>query len=193
MEITKGPYLQGPGETEMTIMWVTDAPGEAVLSYGEGALDRRVSVKPGGPVTHEKGLRDKTPVESFFYEVRLTGLKPGTVYRYQVRAGDAQSKTSFFRTVPAKVGKFTFIAYGDSRTWGDRVHVEHAQVASRFDKHDPAFILHSGDLVYKADRYYEWKTMFFDPLHNVIDHIPIWPVRGNHEGRGPAAFSLTHP
>ena len=186
-EITKGPYLQNPGTTEMTVMWVTDAPGDAVLSYGEKSPDTKITVQPGEAVTHEKAWKDKeTLAKSWFYEVRLKGLKPGTTYRYQVEAGQDRSRETFFETVPAQVGKFTFIAYGHSRSYGDQPHVAHQKVAANFDKHKPAFILHSGDLVYEGSRHYEYKTMFFDPLRDVIDHIPLWPVRGNHEYEGAA-------
>jgi predicted phosphodiesterase len=180
-EIVNGPYIQRPSETEITVMWVTDTPGKGEVAYGEKDFDKTVSVEPGEPVTHEKGFKDKTLVKSYFYKVRLKELKPGTTYRYRVQAAGAESAASAFSTVPPKVGAFTFIAYGDSRLWGDTVHVVHQKIGAQFDRHQPAFILHCGDFVCSGNRHCEWKTMYFDPLKNVINHIPLWPVTGNHE------------
>ena len=177
-EITKGPYLQWPGKTGMTIMWEADAGGEAVVHYGEKKPDKKLEVKPARPVTHTRNYQDDKEVTSHWYATRLEKLKPGTTYKYYVAIGKTKSKEAAFRTSPEKGEKFTFIAYGDSRGSGG----EHGELAAMFPGHSPSFILHTGDFVNTGEVYFQWQDMFFDPLKNIISRVPLWPSRGNHDG-----------
>jgi|GEM_PF-5702404 len=73
--ITQGPYLVDPGETSVTIVWMTDTPAHSKVVYGpeNGGLAFEVE-----PVKH--GL---IPVGTL-HTVRLTGLEPGRNYQYRV-------------------------------------------------------------------------------------------------------------
>ncbi len=183
-EITKGPFLQNPQKTAITIMWESDVETRAYVLYGEKLLDNKKSVKLSNVYEDTRSEKDDTVVTSYSYEARIRDLKPGTTYNYQVIMGDdkkvVKSRKSYFETVPERIEKFTFIAYGDSRT---RIDI-HARIASQFDRHHPAFIIHGGDYVDKGKYWQEWKEQFFDPAGPIIDHIPIWATRGNHDGRG---------
>ncbi len=158
-------------------MWISRRGGQRTLRYGAGeTLDREVRVKPARAVEGED--------TEHIYEARLTGLRPGISYRYELDCGSAGS----FRTFSDEPGRLTFIAYGDTRSNPEVA----ARVAGCFDGHDPAFILHTGDML-KTGRHEEWKPYFFDPLRGVTDRIPLWPARGNHEGDGESfrqVFSL---
>jgi len=149
-------------------MWISRRGGEQTVRYGAGeTLDQAVRAKPARAVEGEG--------TEHVYEARLTGLEPGTSYRYRLDSGSAGS----FRTLPENPSRLTFIAYGDTRSNPEVA----ARVAAGFAGHDPAFILHTGDML-KTGRYEEWKPYFFEPLRGVIDRIPLWPARGNHEGDG---------
>lgn len=201
-EIIKGPYLQTPAKTAMTIMWESDKGGKAVVRYGEAGLTKTFTMKEGRAVNHRKSPKDWHKVDTYWYEARLKNLKPGATYRYRVEVGDAKSKESTFKTVPQRCEKFTFIVYGDTRIrsmeWKlrktksdeERIAYQRKQaapqhkIAALFDKYKPAFIIHTGDAVDSGKRYHQWKYQFFEPLENVINHIPIWISRGNHDGSG---------
>jgi len=70
-----------------------------------------------------------------------------------------------------------FIAYADSRS-APKIH---RALAKRFLSASPDFILHAGDLVMDGKDYGLWSKQFFDPLADVIDGVPLFPVPGNHE------------
>ncbi len=188
-----GPYLQNPGRTGITVMWMSKESGECTVRYGKGtALDREVKAKPAAKFENDYKT-DGTPERVKFiekrygrkasvlhganvYEVRLAGLTPGTTYRYEVTSAGEKSGGGF-RTSPAKPGPFTFIIYGDTRT-----DVKgHRSVAARFLKHKPEFIIHTGDMS-EGEPYTRWHSQFFEPLAEVMKQVPLWPVRGNHEG-----------
>ena len=183
--ITKGPYLQNPSSTAITVQYEASAPGDGLVRFGDGgALDR---VAPA--VAHEKmesrvDSRTRKPSKwpVYLYRARLTGLKPGTVYRYQVApSGDMAAEElpppRTFRTFPDTPEPITFIAYGDSRSNPAR----HRALASHFMEHKPAFILHNGDMVGNSSSYDQWGPEFFSPLQDVIDQVPILVARGSHE------------
>ncbi len=170
-EITKGPYLQNPGKTEMTVMWEADKPAKAAVHYGEKQCDQKLEVKR----YRTAGRTNKT----YWFEAKLENLKPGTAYKYYVETGGKKSGESTFRTAPEKEEKFTFIAYGDTRGSASI----HSSLASKFLAHSPAFIIHGGDLVRSGRFESQVQDKFFNPLRKVICKVPFWATRGNHDGR----------
>ncbi|MBI5690133.1 MAG: metallophosphoesterase family protein [Verrucomicrobia bacterium] len=180
--LTKGPYLQAPGPEGITIMWESAVEESGELRYGEGdRLDRTV-----GPIRPTRVANAK--VTFYVYEAVLAGLKPGTAYRYEARIGSDSSGRRQFRTFNREAAQVTFIAYGDTRTNPEK----HAAVAAHFRRHEPEFILHSGDLVAKGTEHERWANEFFDPLKGVIDEVPMLPSIGNHEQDGVNYLAYFH-
>lgn len=172
--LTKGPYLQAPGPTAMTVMWETHANEPGLLRFGEA--DRRDrTIGPIKPTAVQSG--DQT---FYVFEANLTGLKPNTAYSYEAQAGGDRSGPRRFKTFGTNQDKVSFIAYGDTRTNPDK----HKGVVAHFERFAPEFILHSGDLVAKGKEYDLWAPQFFEPLANIIDHVPMLPSIGNHEQDG---------
>jgi len=180
----KGPYLQTPTQSAVTIVWASDKKADATVRYGVGKADRKAEGAPtvqkidfpGTPYV-DKGKVVYPPAQSeYVYELTLTKLKPGASYCYTVELG-GQKSGGTFAIEPKKTKKFSFIAYGDSRS----NPTIHAGVAGNFRRHNPAFILHVGDLV-GSGAYREYGREFFAPLDDVIRYVPMWPARGNHEG-----------
>ena len=170
--ITIGPYIQNPSTTSMTVQYITDASGDGTVKYGAGkALDQQVKA-----TLHEQVASGGACI----YIARLTGLKPDTVYQYQVQPAGSSAGASIvrkFHTFPEKADAVTFIAYGDTRTNA----AAHAKVAANFNKHNPAFILHVGDIVEKGGTYSLWPA-FFKAVADSVDHVPMMFAIGNHEG-----------
>jgi hypothetical protein len=174
-----GPFLQNPGTDRMTIAWIRADSASCTLAYGRETGDEKTtSIAPCRAIG---GSGD------FFYQATLTGLEAGTQYRYSLRCPE-RTVSSAFRTFPEHPDSLTFIAYGDNKGG----HAMHRRIASRFGQYDPAFILHSGDMT-DHGCYEEYHPLLFQPIEDVIDHIPFLPCRGNHEGNGDAyrqVFSL---
>ncbi len=171
-----GPFLQNPRTEEMTIVWVRSDDAPCSLFYG---------TEDGSPLARRITPRQRIDNTShYLYEARLIGLRPGTHYAYRLECPRG-TRSSHFRTFPQVAQRLRFIAYGDNKNG----HVIHRQLAARFDHHAPLFLLHTGDLT-NHGQYEEYQPFFFDPLRGVIDHIPILPARGNHEGDGQAYRQL---
>ena len=172
--LTKGPYLQAPSATAMTVMWETLADEPGVLRFSEGAQPDR-EVGPIKPKLVQSGTN-----AFYVYAARLDQLKASTAYRYEVVVGADRSGPRRFKTFGTAPERVTFIAYGDTRTNPDK----HTAVAAQFRRHSPDFILHSGDLVAKGSEYGLWAREFFQPVAGVIDEVPMLPSIGNHEQDG---------
>lgn len=205
MLITKGPYIQSPTQRSITIMWECSGPDQGAIPdgravsfkptdrvkgsvwYGEdenlgmeaGAEAEAVEVRyRGKPRGKAEGGATKT---AFIFASHLKGLEPGLKYYYQVGTENGRSAVSSFRTIPEKADTFTFVAYTDSHGGKPAVHT---RICDRIAKEKPHFVLHSGDFVDCGESYWQWGEAFFGPAARMIDHIPLWPSRGNHDGIG---------
>ncbi|MCG3180444.1 MAG: hypothetical protein BIFFINMI_02805 [Phycisphaerae bacterium] len=171
------PFLSGPSPRGMTVSWLGRTSDPESFSY------RPADAPTFQGARVEKSLLPETDdgaAESTYGDcvcrVHLTDLQPGTCYRYRVGSGGTVRESSF-QTPPLHPEPFQFAIYGDSREGV----AEHARLARAMAAAAPAFVLHTGDMV-AADDLPTYRQQFFGPLAGVIDHIPLWPVRGNHEG-----------
>ncbi|HET6441456.1 MAG TPA: metallophosphoesterase family protein [Phycisphaerae bacterium] len=196
--ITKGPYLQNPSPTAVTVQWETDEPGEPVVRFCPAAEGYRGPIQTAAGRVHEKVTLGVTPGDPgspapvfYLYRARLENLAPNTEYRYWVEnsvegKGAVASEQRIFCTWPAKAERVTFIAYGDTRSNPEA----HRAVARHFNSHSPDFILHTGDCVSSGNVYQAWGPEFFAPLADVLDHVPMMIARGNHEGKAENVLRL---
>src|SRR5690606_5047515 len=88
--VTRGPYLQMGSDTAVTVVWRTDVPTTAKVTYETA----------GSPAAVVESTREATQ-----HELRITGLTPSTRYAYRVgttaetlAGGDERH---FFVTAPA--------------------------------------------------------------------------------------------
>jgi predicted phosphodiesterase len=117
---------------------------------------------------------------SFVHRINLVNLTPNETYSYAVSGREGEYS---FRTFPEE-GTIRFVMYGDTReqlpVWNQSTH--HALVAERIAaEQDIRFVVHTGDLVNDPDDPDEWNR-FFAAAGPMMNHIPFYPVAGNHEG-----------
>lgn len=176
--ITKGPCLLRVHHDRVALMWETDTEAPWSVYYGrKGKLDTDIEstaekVVPGGPT-------DGASKALYIHKVWIEGLKPGQAYHYRIVGSGARSDAYEFRTVPLETDEVRFIVYGDSRTQVD----VHRRLVEQMMKHDVAFIVNGGDLVSRGDEYHQWGPQFFEPLKGLMERVPIYIAKGNHEGQ----------
>jgi hypothetical protein len=156
--IAAGPWLLDPGEAEMTVAWLTDAPSAGRVFYGpaQPALEAK---EPGGDVREHR--------------VTLTGLRPATKYLYRV---EGAAETGSFVTAPGDQEPFDVLIYGDNRSNnGDHALVARAAAAER-----APVALHTGDMVVDARDDGLWR-IWFDEERDLLAHSALVATVGNHE------------
>lgn len=107
---------------------------------------------------------------------RLSGLKPGTVYYYDVLEDGTPESRGQFSTAPGKPADFQFVIYGDTRTRND----VHRKVVEKIQQEHPVFVVHNGDLVSDGTRMEQWPT-FFTISEPLLREAVFFPMLGNHE------------
>lgn len=77
---------------------------------------------------------------------------------------------------------FTFIAYGDTRGSGDTAVASiHSQIVTAYMQHNPALVIHTGDMVNQGGIWNQWLS-FNSTIQPIWDAgISLFGVVGNHE------------
>src|SRR6185503_12110550 len=168
--LTRGPYLQNPSATAVTVVFKTSSAAATTVRYGphSGIAWESSKASPSG-TTHV---------------VELSGLRPDTQYFYQVESGGsviAGGEEYFFRTSPAANARtpFRFVAWGDSGNGSSTQY----DVARRMEQVEPQpdFALGLGDLVYDAGEWENYDPHLFRPYAKIFGRMTFWPTLGNHD------------
>ncbi|WP_227793462.1 Ig-like domain-containing protein [Paenibacillus guangzhouensis] len=111
-------------------------------------------------------------------------LTPGTVYKYRVGSGSADSWSAIgsFQTDALGNQPFRFIAGSDSQAssksdfepWADTFRKAIATIGT------PKFLINAGDLVDNGDLEEQWQWMLGLPQNELLN-VPMVPVLGGHE------------
>jgi len=158
--------LQNVSPYAATISWWADDEDEGQVIYSDGKQSFALRSRPA---TYQK--------------VRLTGLKPDTVYTYRLEGNGYSAGPFTFRTAPLGNKSFRFAAYGDTRTQ----HDIHREIVEKVLSQKPALALHTGDLVADGREIEQWEQ-FFQISQPLIQSVPLYPALGNHEMDSPLYF-----
>ena len=193
LAITHGPYLQLATATSVTVVWHTNRASVSRVEYGE--------VEPLGltAMSSRHGLIDNDRTS---HAVSLTGLKPGTTYRYRVvsRAFDGYEKQHIVRygaAVAAEISTFTTLDPGKtsySFTLVTDIHENAARMdalLAPLDWDDTPFVVFDGDMVNDFMAPDQPFAGFVDAaVARFARAKPFVYVRGNHDVRGRYARRL---
>ncbi len=181
--VVRGPYLQLGTPDSVIVRWRTSLPTDSRVRFGfdslaPAALDRVADVAG----------------ERTDHSVKLTGLAPGTRYRYTVgSASDTlaclDGSCTFETPPPAGTAKPTRIwVLGDSGTKG----AEAASVRDSFvafnGGHPPDLWLMLGDNAYETGTDAEYQAAVFDMYPNLLKALVLWPALGNHDAFNAQVF-----
>lgn len=188
--ITMGPLLLDMAEDSVVIEWMTDAPSDAKVSYGEHALDHEAVPQVDGLVSvgtmHRVVLRGLQPGRTYQYRIasrRVVALKP----YWPDRGRTVQSPLYSFTTFDASKASTRFATMTDTHEDVERVRA----LAALAQRQPVDFIVHTGDGVHYATSENQLKDRFLEPLATGLQgRTPLIYARGNHEYRGEFARSL---
>ena len=182
--IRVGPYLQDASTNSMTVMWETNAIDESIIKWGPTSDLGNTSL---GTFVTGSGL-------SRVHTVVVNGLSPDTRYYYRIETNDVQSDIFDFVTPPLPNSEKNFNIVSMSDMQQDGSHPEVFSdiinnelipfVNEKFGNGlatDIAYAFIPGDLVTTGSNYPSWKNTFFDPAQALFQHVPVYPVAGNHE------------
>lgn len=172
-----GPILGAVTEDSIAMTWETSRPVGGDLNYAT-ASEYAATGSWEGTVALDQ-VKGSGGVE-------IDGLKPGTDYRYRLvlYEGDTVYESPVGSFTTASDAPFTFLVYGDTRTYPDR----HELVADTMaeDEPDAAFVVNTGDLV-ESPTIGRFRSFFAAIGKLALDH-PYLAVIGNHEKGSPRYY-----
>ena len=182
--INVGPYLQDAEPSSITIMWETSSGNESVVEWGTSSS---LGNSSSGIFIAGNGL-------SRIHTTMISGLEPNTKYYYRVITNNAQSDVFDFVTPPLPNSEAPVNLLSMSDMQQDWQHTSVFEdiindelipfVNNRFGNDlstDIAYVFIPGDLVATGSNYSSWQSTFFDPAQALFQHVPVYPVAGNHE------------
>ena len=207
------PYLQNPANNAITLSWLSNDAGTgrlkvwksgtgvnapAVVVESQGVRAAALAYHPYENCMNEDCAGSRLP---YLHRLRLAGLEPGSLYRYQVRQGGRQAGGSF-STMADEDQAIRFIVYGDSETepestgkhafWpgdekSDRLrrypvdqNTGYAQNLKIIGARKPGFVAIAGDLVESGGEQRDWDEFWKHNAEFAASSF-ILPALGNHD------------
>lgn len=170
--VVRGPYIERLFGGVLDLALQTNSPTYFSVRYGKGesrsSRDRELS-------------EDRSSSPQLGHRARISGLRPGTTYHYQVAITAPNGQRSELplvqlHTPPASGRPLRFVVYGDSRSG----HSVHAQVVQSLLVEDPDLILCTGDVVERGTEEGDWDR-YFAVAGPLLERIPVFMAPGNHE------------
>lgn len=197
--LSRDPYVQMPTQMSAVIVWRTNAPTLAVVSYGTApdqlnsvVFPTQMTIKLGPDVA---GAPDavrlhSAPFGTYQYEALITGLTPDTKVYYSICDGTnilaGEDANHYFYTLPV-VG-----TEKPMRLWvvGDSGNGSLAQISAfnamrsvvATEGRPVDHYIHVGDMAYNTGLDVEFQAYFFEIYGTLLRNTPVWAAMGNHEG-----------
>jgi len=175
--LTRGPYLQSPGQTSMIVHWKTDVATDSRVYFGSafGSTDYNVD---SATVTIE-------------HRVKISGLSPRTKYYYNIGSTAAMlgnpDSLMYFTTAPDTLtsNPIRLWAIGDFGHGGEG----QAEVRDSYERfaeaEGPADLwLWLGDNAYQDGTDSNFDEKVFDSIwgyKKIFKHLPFAATSGNHD------------
>lgn len=201
-KIIHGPYLQNVKPTEATIVFETDSNTMAWVEIAPDDGTNFYSFKRQQHFESECGIKKISKLHA----VTVTGLRPGTTYRYRVfgrqllyRKGsllnfgatvstDVYNKAPLkFTTLDTQKNETSFVMVNDIHQIKGKI----TKLLSYTDLQKKDFVVFNGDMLSFFDVRDSIFTCFMNEAIDLFaKEKPMFYLRGNHETRGKAATDI---
>lgn len=199
IKITNGPYIQKMGETEATIIWLTNNDALSWVELAPAGSDSFYAVERPQFFDTEHGSKKIGKL----HKVTVRGLLPGTEYRYRIFSKEVldykghrvmygniassevyNQKPYAFKTLDAKKDKLAFRVVNDIHAKNDNLR----KMLGDVKKENTDLVIFNGDMISMLNNEAEIFTGFMDASVELFaKEIPMFYARGNHETRGKAS------
>ena len=174
--ILKGPYLQWPTSSSVTVMWETaDDERGAVEWFATQAVHSGLSGRAQTLTASKQSVSEDGAWR--IHRVEITGLRPDTEYHYRV-VGETGEAHTFFAAPPAD-RPYCFCVTSETGGYGD--DDINRRLFAEMARWRPDMLLVAGDAVRNGSQYEDWERYFFGPGRELLYSTPFYLCPGNHE------------
>lgn len=203
VKVDCGPYLQNVTENSFTVVWTTTGPavGWIELAPDDGTHFYNVE----RPKYFDLRGMGRKPIGTL-HKVTISGLKPGTTYRYRVMCQGVISQENRARIIydegygldlkkrPTQVttksldyDKVRFSVVNDMHEHDSVMQVLYKDAKDKYD-----FVCFNGDMTSAVDSVAMLKMHYLNTASKLFaSGTPLYLCRGNHEYRGNDAIKYT--
>lgn len=202
--ISHGPYLQNVRETEATFVWLANKPSIGWVELAPDDGSNYYNQERAKHFDTTNGVKNT----SLLHVVKVTGLKPGTSYRYRVYVTEVldhkgvevtygktdatdvyYAKAPCFRTNDTSKPETSFAVINDIH--GRTKDIPALMNAADYKNKD--LVIFNGDMLTQLRNESELFSGFMDvSVELFAKEKPMYYARGNHETRGLFATSFQH-
>jgi acid phosphatase type 7 len=174
--ILKGPYLQWPTTSSVTVMWETAAEARgAVEWFDTQAVHAGLSGRAQTLTSTKRCVTEEG--SGRVHRVDITGLLPDTEYHYRV-VGESGEPHSVFAAPPAD-RPYCFCVTSETGGYGD--DDINRRLFAEMARWRPDMLVVVGDAVRDGRQYDDWERYFFGPGRELLHSTPFYLCPGNHE------------
>ncbi|MGN0202502.1 MAG: metallophosphoesterase [Candidatus Cryptobacteroides sp.] len=198
--IIHGPYLQNVTSSEATVVWIASSNSVGWVELAPDDGSHFYAVERPRFYDCKNGIKTGSRIHS----VKLTGLEPGTTYRYRVFATEIVSRSGWYvdygrtaatnvyskkplrlTTLDSDTDSVSFVMVNDIH--GNVEKLETLLKQCDLDKAD--MVLFVGDMV---SQFSSEEAVFGGFMDKAVEMFasekPMYYTRGNHETRGELAY-----
>lgn len=201
--ISCGPWLQAVGENEFTVVWTTTVKS---LAWVEVAPDDGTPFYAVERKKYYQSVYGRRPI-STLHEIKVSGLKKGTNYRYRLYQQAVLSDEGNKRVVLGEVygsdilkqAPFKVKTLDSSKTTCrfsvvNDIHGRSdvfTQLLGNVADMNNDFVVFNGDMLTQIESREEIEEGYMKAASELFSgNLPIYAVRGNHEHRGSASYDF---
>lgn len=192
LTIKNGPWVTNVSQTGFTVLWTTP---ERSMCQVEIAPDDGLNFDAIARQEFVETVAGRN-VFSTFHSVRVTGLEPGTRYRYRICGQVVKDSSNPYdikftqescvavmgtvSTLDPSLSRCRFIQINDTHFDTDL----YSSLLAGKTADDLDFLVLNGDIVSYSNDINEVIRCSFDPAAELLRKVPVMYARGNHESRG---------
>ena len=200
--IKYGPYLQNLKETEVTVVWVVSKPSTGWVELAPDDNSNFYYQERPKYFNVTNGVKNT----SLVHAVKITGLTPGTKYRYRIYSQEILEHQGWeiiygriaatsvnganslsFTTNDRNKPETSFIMINDIHGRAEDI----PKMLKVADNKNADMVIFNGDMLSQLKNESQLFSGFMDSsIHVFAKEIPMYYARGNHETRGPFATSF---
>lgn len=180
--IKAGPWVTDASETQLTILWTSEVPGQAYVELEDGA--KYYDTFAGRRIFRR------------LHSVTLNGLQAGQNLKYRLgglnikddsNARDPEFGTTYIgpwectKTFDYSAGECRFSVFNDTHMKVKK----YRRLAAQVDSARTDFLFLNGDIVSAGNYVLDTLVRYaIEPMGTLTHGLPLLFARGNHEGRG---------